>query len=228
MKCVLSEQLLYEIAAMALRIMAEEIREIVEKGYDEGNYQKFYRQSLVLNPREKRFFTKLLEKLPSPARILDLGSGIGIPYDRYLVKQGCSVTGIDVSSNHIAKARKFVPEAQYFKADFSRTDLGQNSYHAIISLYAIFHIPRKDHASLFVRINRALKDGGILLVTMGAQDVELDIDEFIGSRMAWSSFSIPENMELIKEARFKLLHVEEEEEDPQEHHLWILAQKILE
>ncbi|MFQ5980026.1 MAG: class I SAM-dependent methyltransferase [Candidatus Heimdallarchaeota archaeon] len=208
--------------------MAEEMRGIVEKGYDEGNYQKFYRQSLVLNPREKRFFAKLLDYLPTSARILDLGSGIGIPYDRYLVKRGFAVTGIDVSSNHIAKARKYVPEAEYIKADFSRTDLGQSSFHAIISIYSVFHIPRKDHASLFVKINSALKDGGILLVTMGTNDVELDIDEFVGSRMAWSSFSIPENVELIKQARFKLLHVEEQDEDPQEHHLWILAQKILE
>lgn len=213
---------------MALKIVAEKMREIVEKGYDKGNYQKFYRHSLVLNQREKRFFAKLLELLPPQARILDLGSGIGIPYDKYLVKRGFSVTGIDVSRNHIAKARKYVPEAEYIKADFSRTDLGQNRFYVIISIYAIFHIPRKDHTSLFVRINRALKDGGILLVTMGTQDVELDIDEFIGSRMAWSSFSIPENIDLIKDARFKLLHVEEEEEDPQEHHLWILAQKKLE
>lgn len=206
-------------------LLQEDMRHIVETGYDEGDYESAYRQSHLLSKREQRFFKKLLEVVPKKAKILDLGSGTGIPYDKYLVKRGVELTGIDLSSKHVAMARKNVPEATYIKADFSRTDLGEQSVHAVISMYAIFHIPRNDHAALFANIRAALKDNGVLLVTMGTGNIELDIDEFIGSRMAWSSFSIPENKKMVEEAGFKLLLIEEEHDDPQEHHLWILAQK---
>ncbi|MFW9915724.1 MAG: class I SAM-dependent methyltransferase [Candidatus Thorarchaeota archaeon] len=205
--------------------MQDDMRHIVETGYEKGDYESAYRQSRLLTKREERFFKKLLELIPEKAKILDLGSGTGIPYDRYLVKRGVELTGIDISSKHIAMARKNVPEATYIKADFSRTGLGKRSVHAVISMYAIFHIPRSDHAALFAKIHAALKDNGILLLTMGTSNIELGIDEFIGSRMAWSSFSIPENKQMVEDAGFKLLLVEEQHEDPQEHHLWILAQK---
>jgi trans-aconitate methyltransferase len=205
--------------------MKDHMRHIVETGYDEGDYESAYRQSHLLSKREQRFFKKLLEHIPKNAKILDLGSGTGIPYDRYLVKRGAELTGIDISSKHIAMARKNVPEATYIKADFSRTELGEHAVHAAISMYAIFHIPRSDHAALLAKIHAALKDNGILLVTLGTGDIELDIHEFIGSRMAWSSFSIPENKKMVEDTGFKLLLVEEEHDDPQEHHLWILAQK---
>lgn len=205
--------------------MEENMREVVEKGYDEGDYEGNYRRTQRLNKREMMFFKKLENLIPDRAKIIDLGSGTGIPYDKYLVKRGYDVTGIDISSKHIVKAQNYVPEAKYIKADFSSIDLNQTSFDAVISLYAVFHIPRVEHSSLFVKIHSMLKDRGILLVTMGTTDMELDIHEFLGSQMAWSSYTIPENKKIIEEAGFKILFVDEEDEDPQEHHLWIIAQK---
>jgi SAM-dependent methyltransferase len=206
--------------------MTDDMRRIVEKGYNEGDYTSFFRQSHSLTKRERRFLKQLIERIPEKSAILDLGAGTGIPYDKYLVKRGFDVTGIDLSSKHIAMAQKNVPGAKYIQADFSRYDFGSCVYNAIISFYAVFHIPREEHANLFARIHRALKENGILLVTMGTGDLELDIGDFIGSRMAWSSYSIPTNKRIIENAGFDLIHVEEQHEDPQEHHLWILAQKI--
>ncbi|MFX0113785.1 MAG: class I SAM-dependent methyltransferase [Candidatus Hodarchaeota archaeon] len=205
--------------------MTDDMRKIVEGGYDEGDYESFFRKSHSLNRRERRFFKQLIEKIPKKSAILDLGSGTGIPYDKYLVKRGFDVTGIDLSSKHIAMAKKNVPGAKYIQADFSRFDFGLNVFDAVISFYAVFHIPREEHANLFTKIHSALKEKGILLVTMGTEDLELCVAEFIGSRMAWSSYSIPTNKRIIENAGFTLVHVEEQHEDPQEHHLWILAQK---
>ncbi|MFX0065814.1 MAG: class I SAM-dependent methyltransferase [Candidatus Hermodarchaeota archaeon] len=202
------------------------MRKIVEEGYNEGDYERFYRMTDALNKREKRFFNKLLELIPKDATVLDLGSGTGVPYDKFLVKNGLEVIGIDISSKHVAMARKNVPHASYIKADFSRFKFEAERYDAIISLYAIFHIPREEHTNLFEKIHRALKEHGIILVTMGTADMELDINDFIGSKMAWSSYSIEENKSLVEKAGFNILLVEEEHEQKNEHHLWILAKKI--
>ncbi|MFX1255684.1 MAG: class I SAM-dependent methyltransferase [Promethearchaeota archaeon] len=203
------------------------MQKIVEKGYNDGDYQQFYRKTDALNKREKRFFNKLLELIPRDATVLDLGSGTGVPYDKFLVNNGLEVIGIDISSKHVAMARKNVPSAKYIKADFSRLKFEAERYNAIISLYAIFHIPREEHANLFEKIHRTLKEDGIILVTMGTEDMKLDINDFIGSKMAWSSYSLEENKKLVKEAGFKFLLVEEEHEQENEHHLWILAKKMI-
>ena len=69
--------------------------------------------------------------------------------------------------------------------------------------------------NLFEKIHRTLKKHGIILVTMGTGDLELDINDFIGSTMAWSSYSLEENKKLVEEAGFVFLLVEEEhEQDP--------------
>ncbi len=204
--------------------MVKDIRKIVEKGYDEGDYQKFFRLNKNLNEMEQRFFDKLLHLIPKNAKVLDLGSGIGIPYDKYLVKSGCEITGIDISQKHINIARKNVPQAKYIKGDLSNIDFESGSFDAVVSLYAIFHIPREEHKHLFEKIYTILKEKGPILVTMGTNGMLMAVEEWIGSEMAWSSYSIEENKKLIQEAGFRLLHVEEEH-PYLEHHLWILAQK---
>ena len=202
------------------------MRKIVEKGYDEGDYEGRFRRGRVLNEREIRLFTKLTENIPDGGKILDLGSGTGIPYDRHLVERGYDVTGIDISGKHVAMATKNVPGARFVKADFSEYDLGAGSYDAIISMYSIFHIPREEHTDLFKRIYRALKPGGRILVTLGTTDMEMDVAEFVGSTMAWSSYAIEKNIRIVERIGFKIITVEEENEEENEHHLWILGEKI--
>ena len=197
----------------------------MERGYDEGDYEGHFRLGRILDEREERFFAELLELIPEGGRILDLGSGTGIPYDEYLVGKGYEVTGIDISRKHVAMASRRVPEATFLKTDFSEYDLGEGVYDAVISMYAIFHIPREEHTGLFRRVHRGLVEGGVILVTMGTGDMEMDVGDFVGSTMAWSSYSVEENLEMVKEAGFMLVLVEEEDEEENEHHLWILARK---
>ncbi len=204
----------------------DDMRKIVEKGYDEGDYHGHFRLAKVFDERERRFFASFLEHIPSGGKIHDLGSGTGVPYDEYLVRKGFDVTGIDISSKHVAMARNNVPGAEFIKADFSRFDFGKNRYDAVMSLYAIFHIPREEHAGLFRRMHEGLTIGGVILVTMGAQEMEMDVAGFAGSTMAWSSYSVDENTRIVEEAGFQLLLVDEEQEQENEHHLWILAKKI--
>ena len=200
------------------------MREIVKRGYNEGDCLSFFRLRKTFTKLENRFFKELLANIPKGGKILDLGSGPGIPYDKYLVNSGFQVTGIDISEKHVEMAQKNVPLAHYIKGDFSSLDFGDNSYDAIISLYAVFHIPREEHFDLFLKIHRTLKDDGVVLVTLGLSDTELGVDEFIGSRMAWSSYPADKNKELVKGAGFEFLKVEEEH-FKEEHHLWILAKK---
>ena len=210
--------------------MAKDMRKIVEKGYDDGNYLEKYRLDDKIDeyPFEKKNLDKLTKLLKKGAKILDLGSGPGIPYDKYLVNQGFDVTGIDISKKHIDIARKNVPKARYIKGDFSKVDFEKESFHAIVSFYAIFHVPRDEHRNLFIRINELLKKDGIILVTLGTSDSEYGEEEkFCGASMAWSSYDPDTAKEIIRESGFDILEATfEGEPGDDEYHLWVLAQKI--
>ncbi|MFW6048427.1 MAG: class I SAM-dependent methyltransferase [Candidatus Natronoplasma sp.] len=199
------------------------MRDKVKRGYEEGRYAKEYREGREIREFEKELFEDLFEEIGEEASILDLGSGIGIPFDRYFVDNGYEVIGVDFVEKNIERAKENVPEAHFVKADFSQLSFPKESFDAIVSFYAIFHIPREEHLDLLEKMNRWLKESGVILITMGTGDDERIESEFVGSDMVWSSFSIQKNKELVRKAGFKILRSYEETQE--EHHLWILAEK---
>ena len=206
-----------------------DMREIVERGYEEGDYVGAYRldDDMDNHPLGKKNIDRLIESLPKNAGILDLGCGPGIPYDKYLVESGFKVTGVDFSQKHINLARRNVPGAAFVRGDMTSVDFGEESFDAVVSLYAIFHIPKKEHRDLFLKIHGMLKENGFTLVTLGTgTEDEGDVGDFIGSKMVWSSHSLKDNLQLVEDCGFEIVHWEEEgKKGYPEHHLWVLARK---
>ncbi|MBC5793179.1 MAG: class I SAM-dependent methyltransferase [Nanohaloarchaea archaeon] len=198
------------------------MRDTVKKGYEEGDYEGEYRENREIVEKEKQLFKKLSDNIKGD-KVLDLGCGTGVPFDRYLVDEGFDLTGIDISEKHIRKARENIPEAKFLQGDFFDQDFGENSFDAVVSFYAIFHIPREEHQKLFEEVRPWLKDDGALLVTMGAEEMEQHKEEIGGGELVWSSYSREKNKELIEKAGFNILetYVEDWRE---ETHLWILAE----
>ncbi len=198
------------------------MKELVRKGYEEGEYFEHYRKDLVIDDLEKWLLKEFLQRIPSGGAILDLGSGPGVPFDRHLVDEGFSVTGIDISEKHIKIAMNLVPEARFIHSDFMQCTFDEK-FDAIMSLYTIFHIPRNMHSAIFRKMHKWLKKDGVILVSMGTSDTPVDVQEFVGAEMAWSSFFINENLRIITESGFETILTVDDNRDPGEHHLWILA-----
>jgi SAM-dependent methyltransferase len=207
--------------------MTKDMRKLVREGYEKIDYVEAYRSNSEPNDMEKNFLNKLIKLIPKHAKILDLGSGTGIPFDKYLVAQGFDMTGIDFSQKQIVLARKNVPEAKYIKDDFSAFDFEKESFHAIVSFYAIFHIPRDEHKILFAKMNKFLKKEGIVLLSLGSSGSEYGEEEdWFGAPMAWSSYDPDTSMELIKESGFNILDsFFEGEPGDDEYHFWVIAKK---
>lgn len=200
------------------------MRRFVEKGYDEGSYAKTYKRSASsLDSFEKELINQLIERIPKKSRILDLGCGVGVPYDKYLAGKGHDVVGIDISSKHVAIAQNNVRNAAFVHGDFSKFRFNKK-FDAIVSFYAVFHIPRAEHKKLFKKMHSDLNKNGLILVTLGADDMKLEVNKFIGSKMAWSSYGIEKNKKLLIESGFKILLAAEDCRT--EHHLWILAERV--
>jgi SAM-dependent methyltransferase len=206
-----------------------DIRKIVQEGYDKIDYQKDFRQDRELTSFEAKLLGLLCKNEPEGARILDLGSGPGIPYDAYLVDKGYTLIGVDNCPKSIEQARVNVPSAQYIQGDMLLllTSFENQSFDGIVSFYAIFHLPRKEHGELIDEMWRMLRPGGVILVTLGTSDSEYGEEpDWYGARMAWSSYPPDTYKRMIMEAGFTLLETEfQGKPGDEEYHLWILAKK---
>ena len=63
------------------------------------------------------YVDKILDRLPSGAKVLDLGCGTGSPVAKYIVQRGYGVTGVDQSKEMLRIAKQVVPEAELIHAD---------------------------------------------------------------------------------------------------------------
>jgi len=171
----------------------------------------------------QKYLEKLNTHLKANSQILDVGCGAGIPVDDYLVLKGHHLTGVDISEKQIELAKINVPEATYLVGDMSEMDFQQNSFDAIVSFYAIFHIPKEDHLELFKRIFNLLKDGGLFLATLGYEEWE-SCEEFCGVTMHWSHYDKDKNLQLVKQTGFEIITAEVDESGG-ERHFVVLAMK---
>ena len=121
-------------------------------------------------------------------RVLDLGCGCGIPVARRLASRH-SVTGVDLSAVQIARARELVPSAMFICADMTNVDFTEQSFDAIVCLFALIHVPLTEQAGLLRKIRGWLRPNGVLLATVGHQawtGVEENWLGVAGGDMWWS------------------------------------------
>ena len=199
----------------------DEKRDIVKRGYEScaQGYSATRDQF-----RNERFLNDLANRLPASAHVLDLGCGSGKPVDAFLLDKGFAVTGIDISEEQIRRAKEALPRGIFVQGDMSEAEFPNESFDAVISFYAIFHIPREEHAALLKNAWNVLRPGGYILVTMGAGEWEGTEEDFHGTEMFWSHYGREKNLELIREAGFAVLS-EEIDSSGDERHLVVLAQK---
>ena len=203
------------------------MQDIVKQGYEKGDYEKTFRQNKQPNTFEKGRLDAFLQELPKNAKVLDLGCGIGIPFDKYLVDRGIKVKGIDISKKHVEMARKNVSETEFIEGDFSEINFDEKSYDGILALYSIFHIHRDQHKNLLEKVYKTLKDSGVTMITFGTSGSEYgEEDNFCGSKMAWSTFEPETYKQFFQEIGFKVIE-EKYEGNPgdEEYHYWALVRK---
>ncbi len=209
--------------------MTKNMREFVKEGYEKSHYDaSSFRKDGKLSRIEQHFLNELIRLLTEGGKILDLGCGPGAPIDTYLVKKGFGVTGVDFCRRLLALARKDVPEGEFVEEDFSKVEFDEESFEAVISLYAIFHIPCKEHEDLFLKMRRFLKPHGLILVTLGTSGNEYGEEKnwCEAPIMVWSTYVPDRYREIITNVGFTILESGfEGEPTDDEYHFWLLAQK---
>lgn len=200
---------------------------LVQQGYDA--IAQAYLKHRSIDSADRSLLHELSEILPKYARVLDVGCGAGVPVTK-LLSLHFDVVGVDFSGEQIRLARKLVPTATFIFEDVMALELPAESFNAVISYYAVFHIPREMHAALFKRFYYWLTPGGYTLLCLGYKE-QPDVVEgsFLGVPMFFSSFDREKNLELLVNAGFDIkweqFIPELPRQNPEHGYLFVLAQK---
>jgi cyclopropane fatty-acyl-phospholipid synthase-like methyltransferase len=205
---------------------SSEVKRVVETGYDQVAHIYARLEDEEEWPR-LRWLDKLLERLPAGSSRLDLGCGSGDPAD-IVIAQVHTITGVDISQEQIARARQNVPSGHFMHGDVASVEFPVSTFDAVVSFYALEHIPRDEHATLLARIQQWLRPEGYLLIGMEAREVDDQIGTWLDVPMYFSSFGPETVQELVVQAGFGILASAIEPQIEQGHkidYLWILARK---
>src|SRR5207244_3791789 len=102
-------------------------------------------------------------------RIVELGCGTGVPVGR-LLSERYEYEGVDASAEMLAKARAALPTVRLTYADMLKVEFPARSVGAVVSFYAISHVPRTHHARLFQSISSWLRPGGVFIANLTSCD----------------------------------------------------------
>mgnify|MGYP000569732146 FL=1 len=126
------------------------------------NYYNKYTKSFIQTTRSVDFTNiqnKFLSYLPSGASILDFGCGSGRD-TKYFLKRNYNVTAIDGSEEICKEASKYtgIKVKQMLFEELN----DQNIYDGIWACASILHLSKSDLFRVFHKMNKALKENGII------------------------------------------------------------------
>jgi SAM-dependent methyltransferase len=212
---------------MAGRAVVRNPKEIVARGYDAIALRYAEWAGAVVSPALD-WLRELDSRLPDGADVLELGCGRGVPGTRELARRH-RVTGVDISAVQIELARHHVPEASFVRADAIELDIAPGSLDAVVALYFFGHVPVDEQRELVGRIAVWLKEGGLLLATVGAGAAGEEVEpDWLGTPMFFASLGRGSYVPLLRECGLEPLRdeviVQQEPGHGDVAFHWVLAQ----
>jgi SAM-dependent methyltransferase len=180
-------------------------RDLVRRGYDA--ISRAYRSDEGTadagtdegTDQYERWVDDLAQLLAPRARVLDLGCGAGVPATKLLSEKNFDVLGLDISAVQIERARELVPGAAFQQADMVTWEHAPASFDAVVSFYALIHVPQQDQRKLFPKIHRWLRPGGYLLAIVGFERWT-GVEDYFGAAMFWDHADRETNLAWLTEA----------------------------
>ena len=202
-------------------------KRIVEHGYDAIADRFAQWQAQIADETRLRYLEDLLERLPERPDVLELGVGAGVKSSQILSGRG-RLTGIDLSSEQLSRARVRLPGATLIKGDFTAIELPTASFDAVVSFYVLNNLPQPELAPLLRRVAGWLRSGGWFLASLPSSDNPGWRGEWLGAEMFFAGCDPETNRRLAEEAGLNVVRDELEtmvEPEGEVRWQWLLAQR---
>lgn len=159
---------------------------------------------------ERTWLNRFLDLLPgSQPDVLDIGCGSGAPMARYLIQNGCRVTGVDTSLPLLARARESFLEQRWVAADMRQMPV-TGSFHGLLAWHSFFHLSPEDQRPMFATFRRLAAPGAVLMFTSGTRLCGA-IGQFEGKPLYHGSLDTSEYRELLCANGFAVVrHVDDD------------------
>lgn len=153
---------------------------------------------------ETELIDSLIRKFDHKPKVLDIGCGDG---ERTLSNLTEDSVGIDISRSGIELADKNVSN-ELVQADMMRLPFKNNTFDAITAYFAVFHVSRDLHQSVYNEFERVLKDDGSILMTLPGGRYETVRRGWMGGKMLFSSPGKKRTVEMLKNSGFEDIEIE--------------------
>jgi SAM-dependent methyltransferase len=182
------------------------MKDIVRDGYDSISYAYRGDEAKAEAEHYLSWLSELTPLLATHSAVLDLGCGCGVPVAQEL-SQNFQVTGVDISSVQVERAKQLVPNADFLCADMSEVDFAPGSFAAIVAFYSVIHVPLEEQPALFAKIRTWLQPGGYLMAIVGHTAWTGTEDDWIlpGTTMFWSHADTETYQQWLQDSGFSLL-----------------------
>jgi SAM-dependent methyltransferase len=206
---------------------SDQVRRIVGSGYDAmGERFDRWADATVGSPRDE-YVRRLFDAVPAGEPVLEIGCGSGRRATGALAER-YAVTGIDLSSGQIVRARERIPTATFLVGDVTEIEFEPGSFGGIVAFYMMNHLPAEAHASVYRRVADWLRPGGVFIANLPMSDAGDGVEKgWLGVPMFFSSVGGRVNLELLRAAGLDVVDVQvisEVEVDPDdgssEEHDW--------
>ena len=149
----------------------------VQASYDQvaDEYVRRIFDELQHKPLDRELLDRFADSVRDVGPACDIGCGPG-HVARYLSERGVDVSGIDLSPEMVARARRLNPAIAFRQGDMSVLDVPDGTWAGITAFYSLIHIAREDVAMTLRELRRALRPAGLLLLAfhIGSETVHLD------------------------------------------------------
>src|SRR5262249_40651509 len=137
--------------------------------------------------RDKPLDRQLLDRFADAVRgrgpVCDVGCGPG-HVARYLHERGVDVSGVDLSEQMVAWARRLNDGIRFEQGDMTRLRFADGSWAALVAFYSIIHVGRSELVPTLRELHRVLCPGGLLLLAFHVGTETIHLDELWGHQVS--------------------------------------------
>ena len=168
---------------------------------------------------ERAWLDSFLSLLPPGRSILDMGCGPGEPIARYLIDQGCKVTGVDSSPSFIEMCRLRFPGHDWLVEDMRSLSLDRR-FDGILAWNSLFHLGHDEQRGMFPIFGRLAAPGAALMFTCGSSHGEA-IGSYKGERVYHASLDEGEYRSLLERNGFSVVSHVVQDANCGDHTVWL-------
>jgi SAM-dependent methyltransferase len=152
---------------------------------------------------DKTWHSRFVDRLPTGARVLDLGCGSARPVAQHMAERGLRVTGVDSSPTMISLCRSRLPDHEWIVADMRELSLGRR-FDGVLAWDSFFHLDYDDQRRMFTVFAEHASAGALLMFNAGPRHGEA-IGNYRGDPLYHASLAPWEYEALINRFGFEVI-----------------------